>query len=134
MSVREINILSKVLLISWISTSIPSICCASANLDTSAAHSAACPRPKENPSGPFVPTARAARAIYIAARDAVAPGYRSIKHSEIIVQDESDHWTVVQNIRVRNSAGRYVDISGGGGLWLQIDKCTGEILHAGFSR
>jgi hypothetical protein len=84
--------------------------------------------------GPFVPTAAAARGIYIAIRNAIAPSYRSAKHATIIAEDKIDHWEVYQRINVKNRSGQLVPLMGGAGLGLYINKCTGAISHAAYSR
>ncbi len=92
-------------------------------------------------AGPFVAKAETARAIF----DAVARGLRGDAHMaayEIKVREEVDHWAVYQALKpepgdcgVAPSGARTCSVtSGGGGLQMRIDKCTGAISHAHFAR
>ena len=94
----------------------------------------ACPYSSGYLQGPFVPTADAARQIFAAIRNAIAPEYSAAKRTSIIVDDKGDHWEVYQRIHVVDRAGKTVDLMGGGGLGLEIDKCTASISHVGFNR
>ena len=95
---------------------------------------AGCPHLGGYIDGPFVPTVEAAREVYIAVRNAIAPDYRLVKHASVIAEDKGGHWEVTQRIHVRNARGQLVSIMGGGGLWLDIDKCSGAVLHAAYNR
>lgn len=83
--------------------------------------------------GPFVPTEGAARRIYLAARDAIAPGQRSM-NLQVKINDEGDHWSVYAIRRVRQQDHGLVVVQGGGGLGLQINKCSGAVSNAAFAR
>lgn len=75
--------------------------------------------------GPFVATETTARAIFSAIRESVGFG-RGRKEERIIVTDRGGHWNVYSVLRVRGADGRYTDLQGGG-LGMEIDKCTGAV-------
>jgi hypothetical protein len=82
--------------------------------------------------GPIVPTQDVARTIYLA----VAKGRGDpIKPGNIVrVDDDGDHWSVLQWAEpVRLSDGRLSVTMGGGTLEMAIAKCDGSIL-AHYSR
>jgi len=86
--------------------------------------------------GPFVPTARAARLIYLAVADEIAPGLLK-QYPIVIAQDRGDHWDVSQTRHeppYRPRPGEVVVSAGGGQLYMQIDKCSGAISGAAFNR
>jgi hypothetical protein len=88
-----------------------------------------CPHTAGHIQGPFVPTAAAARQVFIAIGDAVAPDAMA-KHQDVVVQDEGSYWAVFQTMRVRRGENGPVVTSSGGGLSLDLDKCTGAVLRA----
>jgi len=94
---------------------------------------ATCPHTGGYIDGPFVPTEMAARRIYLAVRDAIAPDQRSM-NLQVKVDDGGDYWSVYAIRRVREESGRIVVLQGGGGLGLEINKCTGAVFNAAFSR
>jgi hypothetical protein len=101
-----------------------------------AASSASCAKEAGYIGGPYVPSRDVAIAIYRAVAKAIAPD--KVKEYPIIhVEDDGDRWTVSQtrreqDPRVKN--GEVVVSTGGGGLSMSIDKCTGAVSQAAFSR
>ena len=107
----------------------------------SAAASTTCPKKPGLLAGPFVDKAETARAIF----QAVARGLRgdaSMNAYNVNVRDEVDHWTVYQSLRPEPGDCEVAPpgtttcsvTSGGGGLEMHIDKCTGAISHAHYAR
>lgn len=87
----------------------------------------ACPKEAGLLTGPFVPDAKVARAIF----EVVATAKTSaafMDEYEIEVSDGGRAWTVFQSPKEEP------DILGGGGLEMQIDKCTGAISEVHFSK
>jgi hypothetical protein len=95
---------------------------------------AACPHLDGYIDGPFVPTAAAARRVYLAVRDAVAPDLRSQRHVRVVVEDEGGRWSVYSSMRVEERSGHLTVLMGGGGLGLKIDKCSGAISNVALQR
>ena len=118
----------------FLSTVLAAVPTLSSAAPESRASGAGCPRLGGYLDGPFVPTAEVAREIYVAVRNAIAPSYRSAKHAPVVAEDKGDHWEVSQRIPVRNESGKLVDVMGEAGIGLDIDKCTGAISHAAYSR
>lgn len=83
--------------------------------------------------GPLVGDKQTARKIYIAIRNNIAPAYRNIRPDIVQVDDKGGFWQAYQKVRAPSEGGR-VDVMGGGGIWLDIDKCSGAVLRAGRSR
>ncbi|MBV9989810.1 MAG: hypothetical protein JOZ72_00840 [Alphaproteobacteria bacterium] len=86
--------------------------------------------------GPVVPTKQAAKEIYIAIAKAREPkAWR--KQPDIFVLDEGATWGVGQDSPVppvktwKNAQGKVMETitvsTGGGGLEMEIDKCTGAV-------
>lgn len=85
---------------------------------------------------PFVPTARAVRLSYLAVAHEIAPGLLK-QYPTVISQDRGDHWDVSQTRHDpphHPQPGEVVVSSGGGQLFMQIDKCSGAISGAAFNR
>ena len=96
-----------------------------------------CPKAAGYIAGPFVPTEEVARKIYLA----VAAQYRPESHlrefSIIAVEDEGASWVVTETSRPRKvipNPGTVVERFGGGMLRMRIDKCTGAISDAYYTR
>lgn len=104
-------------------------------LGTAATPAAAanCPHSGGYIDGPFVPTAATARRIYLAVLDAVAPDLRSQRHLRVVVEDEGDHWSVYSSAPVETESGHLVMLQGGG-LGLEINKCSGAISNVAWQR
>jgi hypothetical protein len=92
-------------------------------------------------AGPFVAKPETARSIF----EAVARGLRGDAYMmayDIKVREEADHWTVYQMVKPEPGdcgvappgAPKCRVTAGGGGLQMRIDKCTGTISHAHYSR
>lgn len=79
-------------------------------------------------SGPFVATDAAAKRIYQAIAAEVAPGSLD-RFPLILATDLGDHWLVTQSEPFSPQPAL-----GGGQLHMQIDKCTGAVSGAAFSR
>jgi hypothetical protein len=86
--------------------------------------------------GPFVPTVRAARRIYLAVAHEIAP--EKLKEYPLVtVEDAGDHWYVSQtrhHPHVRLPPNTISVDFGGGQLYMQIDKCSGAISGAAYNR
>ena len=86
--------------------------------------------------GPFVPTARAARRIYLAVVQEIAPD-KLKQYPNVTVEDAGDHWYVSQTRHhrpVRLPSNTVSVDAGGGQLYMQIDKCSGAISGAAYNR
>jgi hypothetical protein len=90
-----------------------------------------CPKSAGYIPGPFVPDAGTARAIYLAVEMRTAPQRDVNRFPRVVVTDKGDHWAVFRMEKPSKQAGRTF---GGGQLELEIDKCTGAISHAAFSK
>lgn len=86
--------------------------------------------------GPFVPTARAARRIYLAVAREIA-SEKLKEYPVVTVEDAGDHWYVSQTRHHRTARlpPNTVSVDAGGGqLYMQIDKCSGAISGAAYNR
>ena len=86
--------------------------------------------------GPFVATASAARLIYLAVAEEIAPD-RLKQYPIVTVEDRGDHWEVSQTRNEPEAhlqSGEVVVSAGGGQLYMNIDKCSGAISKAAFNR
>ena len=91
-------------------------------------------------AGPFVASPDTARAIF----EAVARGLRGeefLKLYDINLNDEVDHWALFQSPRPADSCTGSTPsdtictvTSGGGGLTMRIDKCSGAISQVHYLR
>ena len=86
--------------------------------------------------GPFVPTVRAARRIYLVVIHEIAP--KKLKEFPLVtVEDAGDHGYVSQTrhpLHVRLPPDTLSVDAGGGQRYMQIDKCSGAISGAAFNR
>jgi predicted glycosyltransferase len=64
----------------------------------------------------------------------IAPALRLQRNETITVDDEGDHWAVYSGVPVRTEKDQIIVTTGGGGLGLKIDKCTGTIFHAAYQK
>jgi hypothetical protein len=110
-----------------------------ANVGVSRAAQIEAPSPCPNDgyiSSRLVPNARVAESIYRTVASVLSP--RAFKkYPVIVVTDEGDHWGVSQANNEpppQSTPGAIVVTSGGGQLYMDIDKCTGAISHAAFNR
>ena len=87
----------------------------------------ACPKEPGFIGGPLVPTADAAKGIFAVVSQAILPGQPRDKYV-LVATDNGTTWSVSQGLRPPNDKNTF----GGGGLTMQIDKCTGAIseVHA----
>jgi hypothetical protein len=86
--------------------------------------------------GPFVATAQAARLIYLAIAQEIAPDLLK-QYPIVTAEDRGDHWDVSQtreDAEVHLQPGEVVVSAGGGQLYMTIDKCSGAISKAAFNR
>jgi hypothetical protein len=86
--------------------------------------------------GPFVPSTTAARLIYLAVAEEIAPD-RLKQYPIVTVEDRGDHWEVSQTRNEPEAhlqSGQVVVSAGGGQLYMNIDKCSGAISKAAFNR
>lgn len=81
-------------------------------------------------AGPFAPSPAAARTIYLAIRSSVEPVYKLVARRWIVVEDEGDRWSVYTKAPLKTPEGKWIFLQGGGGLALEIDKCTAAVKHA----
>jgi hypothetical protein len=72
--------------------------------------------------------------VYLAIRDAIAPALRRQPKARVLVDDKGDHWAAYSSVPVKTENGHLVVVMGGGGLGLDIDKCTGAVSHAAYQR
>ena len=84
--------------------------------------------------GPFVPDSTVARQIFIAVGNVIEPGFLTNKNSKIRVDDKGPHWVVTQIYWIKESGGKTVQLMGGAGFSVVIDKCTGAVVAAKFNR
>ena len=101
---------------------------------SSETHPFACKHVEGSLEGPFVPNAATARQIFNAVRTVVAPDFASAKNSSITIRDTGPYWVVSQNIRVIGQDGKLLELMGGAGFSVYVDKCSGAILKAAFNR
>jgi glyoxylase-like metal-dependent hydrolase (beta-lactamase superfamily II) len=94
---------------------------------------ASCPHSGGYIDGPFAPTPAAARGIYLAVRKAIAPRLRWTRREQVIVNDEGDHWSVYSSVPPKTRKGGVV-VRAGGGLELEINKCSGAVAHAAYAK
>jgi hypothetical protein len=95
-----------------------------------------CPKPSGFFGGPFVPTERAAKAIYIAiAREIIPEKLREFP--VVTAEDLGDHWIVSQthHYRPKKLPPNSVAVTTGGGqLVMSIDKCAGTVSEVYLAR
>jgi hypothetical protein len=84
----------------------------------------------------LVPNAHVAEAIYRAVAEVIVP-WNFKKYPTVTVNDGDDHWEVSQTNNdpppkpVPNTV---IVTTGGGQLYMDINKCTGAISHAALAR
>jgi hypothetical protein len=78
----------------------------------------------------IVPTAEAARTIFLAVETAIFPGADKTGHPDVEVDEEPEFWIV---FRTRTPAPGTIE-RGGGQLSLRIAKCDGAISDVYLSR
>ncbi len=100
-----------------------------------------CPKVAGLIAGPYVPTATTARRIFLAIRDAVAAPIHKTKYDLIHIEDSGKTWTVYETRKadepvyeIHGKTETFKVTGGGGGLGLEIDKCTGIITNAAYQR
>jgi hypothetical protein len=96
-----------------------------------------CPHVDGFIDGPFVPTKAATRRVYLATLAIVAPNHRIARHAKVVIEDAGDRWSVYEyedTPPANEARGEMTVTIGGGGLSLQIDKCSGAVVNASLER
>lgn len=94
-----------------------------------------CPHRAGFIDGPYVATAKTARAIATALAQQMQAPDRQAQY-DLNIQDGGDHWVAFQSVRgyPRREGDALVVMAGGGGLQMRISKCDGTISEVHWLR